>query len=124
MKPNQPQWMVEALAQQATTVGSNASTAGVAYSSEQVPVTRVSVAAGRQVAVDAEPPPVLRPELPDVWELVMSDMRARAEAGYHRYGSRLRPFNGRVPLVDAYQEALDLAVYLRQAIWEQEHEPA
>lgn len=124
MKPSQPAWMQAALAEQATTVGSNASTVGVAYSSEQVPVTRVSVAAGPQVAVDEQPSPTHRPDLPDVWLLVMQDMQARAEAGYHRYGTRLRPFNGRVPLVDAYQEALDLAVYLRQAIWEQEHEPA
>lgn len=40
--------------------------------------------------------------------------------GRRKYGTPLQPFNGRDPLVDAYQEVLDLAVYLRQAIWERE----
>lgn len=31
----------------------------------------------------------------------------------------LQPFNGRDALVDAYQEAVDLAVYLRQRIEEE-----
>ena len=34
------------------------------------------------------------------------------------HGTPLQAHNGRDPLVDAYQEALDLAVYLRQAIEE------
>lgn len=53
-----------------------------------------------------------------VWENVVDDMRARDEIGRERYGMPLQPFNGRDALVDAYQEALDLAVYLRQAIAE------
>jgi hypothetical protein len=98
--------------------------AGPVSSKERGVASPASVVAGRQVAVDEQPMPTPRPTLPDVWVLVQQDMQARSDAGYHRYGSRLRPFNGRVPLVDAYQEALDLAVYLRQRIWEDENEPA
>lgn len=53
-----------------------------------------------------------------VWDLVINDMQERDALGRHRYGTPLQPFNGRDALVDAYQEALDLAVYLRQAIEE------
>ena len=38
--------------------------------------------------------------------------------GEAEYGERLKPHNGRDALLDAYQEALDLAMYLRQAIAE------
>jgi hypothetical protein len=57
---------------------------------------------------------------PAVWESVIDDMRARDAEGRHKYGVPLRPFNGRDVLVDAYQEALDLCVYLRQAIYERD----
>lgn len=53
---------------------------------------------------------------PDCWELVLADMRERRELGIEKYGKPLRPDNGRDALVDAYQEVLDLTVYLRQAI--------
>jgi hypothetical protein len=55
---------------------------------------------------------------PAVWDLVLEDMKARDQLGMHRYGTRLEPFNGRDALQDAYEEALDLAVYLKQAIVE------
>ena len=53
---------------------------------------------------------------PDIWELVIADMRGRDEHGKRKYGIALRADDGRDHLVDAYQEALDLAVYLRQEI--------
>lgn len=56
--------------------------------------------------------------LTPVWDLVIQDMQERNQVGIQRYGTPLQPFNGRDALVDAYQEALDLAVYLRQAIAE------
>ncbi len=67
--------------------------------------------------VAREPAPVAN-ERAAVWDLVIADMRARDEAGAAHYGTRLQPFDGRDPLVEAYQEALDLCVYLRQAIEE------
>lgn len=53
-----------------------------------------------------------------IWELVVADMHERDHVGRERYGTPLQAHNGRDPLVDAYQEALDLVVYLRQAIEE------
>lgn len=58
------------------------------------------------------------PSSGDCWRLVIEDMEARRRLGIARYGTPLQPHNGRDALVDAYQEALDLAVYLRQAIAE------
>lgn len=49
-----------------------------------------------------------------------ADMRERDATGRARYGTPLQPFNGRRALVDAYQELLDAAVYLRQHLYELE----
>jgi hypothetical protein len=68
-----------------------------------------------------EVPPILN-TLPAVWDLVIEDMRKRDAMGMKKYGTRLQPRNGRDPLQDAYQEALDLVVYLRQAIYERDNE--
>lgn len=57
---------------------------------------------------------------PPVWELVLRDMHTRDLMGRNKYGMPLQPFNGRDALWDAYQEALDLVVYLRQAIYERD----
>jgi hypothetical protein len=59
-------------------------------------------------------------DLPAVWGLVVADMNARDAEGRRKYGVPLQPHNGRDVLVDAYQEALDLCVYLRQAIYERD----
>lgn len=67
-----------------------------------------------------QPTPVLTEGRP-VWDLVVEDMRARDALGRVRYGAPLQAFNGRDQLVDAYQEVLDLAVYLRAAIEEISH---
>lgn len=66
-----------------------------------------------------EPEPIPN-DLPAVWALVVQDMVARDRVGRDRYGTPLQPHNGRDALKDAYQEALDLAVYLRQAIYERD----
>jgi hypothetical protein len=47
-------------------------------------------------------------------------MEGRKVVGLKRYGTLLQPFNGRDALRDAYEEALDLAQYLRQAIEERD----
>ena len=56
-----------------------------------------------------------------MWDIVVHDIEQRDAMGTKKYGTRLQPFNGRDPLWDAYQEALDLVVYLRQAIFEKEN---
>ena len=57
---------------------------------------------------------------PPVWPLVMVDMAGRDNLGRKRYGTPLQAHNGRDALRDAYEEALDLAVYLRTAIFERD----
>jgi hypothetical protein len=55
---------------------------------------------------------------PSMHDLVIEDMAARKEHGLRKYGTILQAHNGRSALQDAYEEVLDLAVYLRQAIEE------
>jgi len=66
-----------------------------------------------------KPEPAPKPNKGEpIWKLVIKDMEERDRVGREKYGTPLQAFNGRKPLVDAYQEVLDLAVYLRQAIEE------
>lgn len=71
------------------------------------------------VLVTEQPAPK-ESEHPAVWSLVLADMVERDKEGRRKYGVPLQPHNGRDVLVDAYQEALDLVVYLRQAIYERD----
>ena len=59
--------------------------------------------------------------LPHIYDLVVTDLNARKEMGVKKYGTPLQPFNGRKALKDAYEEVLDLALYLRQALYEQDN---
>lgn len=52
----------------------------------------------------------------DVWLMVIRDMEDRRQGGIVKYGQPVREDNGRDHLVDAYQEILDAAVYLRAEI--------
>jgi hypothetical protein len=53
-------------------------------------------------------------------DLVASDLREREAQGIRTYGQPLYANNGRDALRDAYEEALDLACYLRQALEERD----
>lgn len=66
----------------------------------------------------SEQPPPKATDGPAMWDLVIADMHARDAVGRERYGVPLQAHNGRDALQDAYEEALDLVVYLRQAIEE------
>ena len=55
---------------------------------------------------------------PAIWDLVIADMQERNAIGITKYRTPLQALNSRAALLDAYQEALDLCVYLRQAIEE------
>ena len=68
--------------------------------------------------VDEHQPPPVRNERVAIQDLVIADIEARKAVGLERYGTLLQAFNGRDALMDAYQEVLDLAVYLRQALEE------
>jgi hypothetical protein len=92
----------------------------------------VIVATGGAVVED-QPPPVATDRRP-AWDIVIAhtelrrsasaygttgvvdrviiDMRERDRVGRARYGTPLTSGNGRDNLVDAYQESLDLAVYI------------
>lgn len=69
-------------------------------------------------AAQHEPPP--KQGKVDVADLVMVDIQARVEAGLQKYGTKLQTHNGRDALMDAYQEAIDLVMYLRQAMAERD----
>lgn len=70
-----------------------------------------------------QPAPVSNSNRP-TWELVKEDIDARDKVGRQRYGTPLQPGNGRDNLRDAYEEALDLVVYLRTEMAEREQRGA
>ena len=70
------------------------------------------------MAVNPQPSPIAGTI--NVIDVVAEDLVARAESGRAKYGTYLQANNGRDALWDAYQEALDLAMYLRQAIIERD----
>lgn len=71
-------------------------------------------------SLPAEQPAPIPNAHPASWSLVIADMAQRDVFGAGKYNTRLQPHNGRDTLTDAYQEALDLAVYLRTAIFERD----
>ncbi len=57
----------------------------------------------------------------DIAKMVQNDIEARAQLGERKYGGRLQvgSRNNMIsPLQNAYEEALDLAMYLKQEIEE------
>lgn len=55
-----------------------------------------------------------------VTDAVIADMHERRQYGVTKYGTELQAGNGRDALTDAYQEALDLVMYLRQLLLERD----
>lgn len=66
-------------------------------------------------------PPIANDRVP-VWEQVIEDMKARDHVGRERYAAPLQAFNGRDALRDLYEELLDAAVYIKQAMIERDEE--
>jgi len=59
----------------------------------------------------------------DIAKKVQADIEGRAELGLKKYGARLQNLsreNGKSPLRNAYEEVLDLAMYIRQYLSEEE----
>ena len=56
---------------------------------------------------------------PYIQDMVIQDIEARKALGVRKYGTALQAHNGRNMLLDAYEEALDLCIYLRGALEEQ-----
>lgn len=69
-------------------------------------------------AAHVEQPMPTKNDGPCIQDLVIADIEKRKAIGLQRYGTLLQPFNGRDALRDAYEEALDLCQYLRQALEE------
>ena len=69
------------------------------------------MAEGTVGAAVAQPAP--EPGRLTVAHFVLTDISERVAAGEAKYGTKLMTHNGRNPLWDAYQEALDLVFYLR-----------
>ena len=55
-----------------------------------------------------------------IFDMVKADLDERDRKGHAEYGKQLRSHDGRDTLWDAYEEALDLAVYLRKMIAERD----
>ena len=67
---------------------------------------------------DAQPLP--KPGTQVVVDYVLVDIANVVQKGFENYGTFLEAHNGRDALVDAYQEAIDMVFYLRQAILERD----
>lgn len=89
-------------------------------------IRRLRSSAPREVAgakVGQEQPSPVPNDHPPVVPQVVADLEQRMALGIRRYGVALQPFNGRNMLLDAYDEALDLAVYLKGALLERGNPP-
>lgn len=64
--------------------------------------------------VKKQPAPKMKGRV--VVDLVHDDLDERAALGRETYGMNLMSDNGRDHLIDAYQEALDMCMYLRAEI--------
>ena len=52
----------------------------------------------------------------NITELVIEDIKQRADVGLKKYGRPLTAFNGRSALQDLYEELLDASQYIKQQI--------
>jgi hypothetical protein len=76
--------------------------------------------AGMEETQMMQPLPIKTERSVAVAPLVIEDIQRRIEQGVRTYGQPLHTFNGRSALQDAYEEALDLPVYLKQRLIEEE----
>ncbi len=65
--------------------------------------------------MNTQPLPIHTDEVPTV-DTVISDLDTRKQMGIKKYGVALQPSNGRDSLQDAYEEVLDLCVYIKNEI--------
>jgi hypothetical protein len=67
---------------------------------------------------EGDQPLPIKNDSPFIQDEVIKDIEQRKQIGIERYGTPLQPFNGRDALQDAYEEAIDLCMYLKQLILE------
>jgi hypothetical protein len=56
----------------------------------------------------------------DLFNEVKKDLDLRNQLGHQSYGKAMEPHDGRNSLLEAYEEALDLVMYLKKAIVERD----
>lgn len=56
-------------------------------------------------------------------DAVIRDVHERMKLGVRKYGTPLQPSNGRDSLTDAYEEALDLVVYIKNELLKRDAQP-
>lgn len=71
---------------------------------------------------DRDQPLPIPTDGPSIHDLVIRDLEERKAQGARKYGRALQAYNGRDAVQDALEEAMDLAVYLRQLLEEREGE--
>lgn len=100
-------------------------TVGEALDKADVPIITdptAPAAPGRPTRADREhdqPLPVPNDEV-SIQDRLIEMIEQRKAIGLERYGTLLQPHNGRDALRDAFEEALDLTLYLLQAIVERD----
>lgn len=71
---------------------------------------------------DSQPRPIVH-DGPLVKDQLIIDIQALCARRAVKYGTHLQPHNGRDSLLDAYEEVLDLALYLKAVLMERSTEP-
>lgn len=69
---------------------------------------------------DGDQPLPVANDAQDIQSQVIADIEARRQVGIQRYGTALQPHNGRDMLLDAYEEAMDLTIYLKGCLVERD----
>ena len=69
---------------------------------------------------EGDQPLPVKNDKPFIQDEVIKDIEARKQVGIKRYGTALQPFNQRDAFQDAYEEAMDLCMYLKQLIIERD----
>lgn len=80
------------------------------------------MSAERNPDTDSQAAPVIN-DRPYIQDMVIADIETRKQFGIAKYGTALQAGNGRDMLLDAYEEALDLVIYLRGALEERDGVP-
>ena len=92
----------------------------MSWEKEPLPTESKHPAVWDLVLQDIAKPKFTHPAQFKIHGLFIEDIKQRDDFGEKKYKTRLRPFNGRMAVKDAYEEILDLIVYLRQSIYEEE----
>jgi hypothetical protein len=95
----------------------NENTGAEIWQKEPAPIPNDSPASWDLVLKDLETIPITH-QMREAKSLLIADIHLRDEFGTKKYGVRLQPNNGRNSTKDAYEEALDCTVYLRNEIEE------